>query len=212
MSSYNQTDAGNRISEHTGNMEDLRVLIVDRNRFFEYGLKGAIDDTFLHVVIGVPDDIESAAREADIVIDGDGVRYCADTGCSNVWLRLRDRQVGGLGRPDCRCYAGTLYRTDSVDTILAKLVQAIQMREQFCHTPGGGRACEARRLTLQERRVMRLIGYGMTLGEVARILDIHPKTVSAHKCTVMRKLGLRRKVHLFHWLRQSGLLNVRSKR
>lgn len=45
-------------------------------------------------------------------------------------------------------------------------------------------------ITARERGVVHLIAEGHTNKEIAEVLNISPKTVEAHRATVMRKLGL----------------------
>ena len=51
-------------------------------------------------------------------------------------------------------------------------------------------------LSDQERRVFTLLRQGLTSKEIARDLDLSPKTVSTYKARLMRKLGLRTLVDL----------------
>jgi len=51
-------------------------------------------------------------------------------------------------------------------------------------------------LSDQERRVFMLLRQGLTSKEIARDLDLSPKTVSTYKARLMRKLGLRTLVDL----------------
>jgi DNA-binding NarL/FixJ family response regulator len=55
------------------------------------------------------------------------------------------------------------------------------------------------RLSPREREVVRLVVGGKTSKEVGRILGISPKTASAHRANVMRKLGIHSVVELVHY-------------
>lgn len=193
---------------------DVRVVIIDHDRFFIDGLRHVLNSHFsqgMHVV----EEGEQYVLRADIVIRGQVVgehwgghvsHLAGSVGRTAAWLDLRE----GGGRPDSvwrggRCYAGTLYRTERVAALVEKLKLALSVRETLARTEGRCRQCEERHLTERERCVMRLMGYGLSQGQISHTLGIHPKTVSAHKCSGMRKLGLRRTVDLFLWLRQSCL-------
>ena len=126
-----------------------------------------------------------------------------------LWIHVQDKRRAGtsqntLGGNDIH----TVYRCDSVDTVIAKLVMAYRECE---HGIEGRKICRPLQyiaFTPQEQRVIRLISCGMAPKAIARALAIHPKTVSAHKCSVMRKLGLRRTQDLHRWLQLSDLVEL----
>ncbi|MFJ3001251.1 helix-turn-helix domain-containing protein [Serratia liquefaciens] len=129
-----------------------------------------------------------------------------------LWMRVSDRHEDRMEQiTRGGGYVDTVYRSDSVETVIEKLVMAqrggelgIEGRE-MCRQP------EGIGITSQEGRVIRLIGCGLDPKAIARALAIQPKTVSAHKCNVMRKLGLRRTQDLYRWLQLNELLKLQSK-
>lgn len=60
------------------------------------------------------------------------------------------------------------------------------------------------KITRREREVLQAIAAGLSPTQIARKLQISTKTVSAHKQTSMRKLGLQRSHDLYHWLWQGA--------
>ena len=153
-------------------------------------------------------------KEGVVAIVGVGrLRAYINRGKGTVlWLPLCDGSEGRDVQASLeRGGINTIYRRDSVDTVIEKLVGAYRVREQLDGMRRWGQPPQDTELTTQERRVIRLIGTGHSPGTIARTLGIHPKTVSAHKCSVMRKLGLRRTQDLFHWLQFSGFLKLKSK-
>nr|WP_269815850.1 LuxR C-terminal-related transcriptional regulator [Serratia ureilytica] len=60
-------------------------------------------------------------------------------------------------------------------------------------------------LTYREWQVLSAIRRCMRPYQVAIYLNLSIKTVSAHKCNAMNKLGFHRNSELYHWLRQGGL-------
>ncbi len=62
------------------------------------------------------------------------------------------------------------------------------------------------RLTPREIEVMQYFHEGLGPGDIASALGIHMKTVSAHKCNVMNKLGFSKTSELWKWLLKGGLL------
>lgn len=59
---------------------------------------------------------------------------------------------------------------------------------------------------------MRYLAWEMPPTAIARYLALSVKTVSNHKQAAMRKLGFKRNVDLYHWLRQGGLKTVERSR
>lgn len=56
-------------------------------------------------------------------------------------------------------------------------------------------------LTQAEHKVLEHLQQGMSVSDVADLLHRSVKTISAHKCNSMRKLGVRNDAELFHHLR-----------
>lgn len=51
------------------------------------------------------------------------------------------------------------------------------------------------RLTESEVETLHLLSFGYTVTQVSRILDKSVKTVSTQKCSALRKMGLKNRVH-----------------
>lgn len=139
------------------------------------------------------------------------IQHCSRVG-EVLWLPVRDKRRDGTtqntyGRRDIQ----TVYRSDSVDTVIEKLVMAYRGSEHGIEAREICRPPQYTAFTTQEQRVVRLIGCGLAPKAIARALGIHPKTVSAHKCNVMRKLGLRKTQDLYRWLQLSDLVALKSK-
>lgn len=60
-------------------------------------------------------------------------------------------------------------------------------------------------LTTMEKKVLYYILWGVSQKESAELLGLSPKTISHHQRNAMSKLGLRRKMELYNWLRNGGL-------
>ncbi|WP_273855335.1 helix-turn-helix transcriptional regulator [Serratia liquefaciens] len=109
----------------------------------------------------------------------------------------------------CRGELGVLDRRDNpasviylVDKLLAPA--ATYMRSE----PARCERCSYR-LTEREQQVLFAISLEMQPSQVAKYLQLSPKTVSSHKRTAMRKLGFQRDIDLYHWLRTGGLMQKR---
>ncbi len=67
-------------------------------------------------------------------------------------------------------------------------------------------------LTPREVEVLALIGKGMRISEIARVLYRSPKTVENHRASIGRKLGVTRRMELARLAYQAGLKPEDSKR
>lgn len=63
-------------------------------------------------------------------------------------------------------------------------------------------------LTARELEVLRLIALGHTSVEVARILEISPRTVESHRARVHAKLGLSTRAELVRYALRRGMLGI----
>ena len=61
-------------------------------------------------------------------------------------------------------------------------------------------------LSSREREVLQLIAEGLSAKEIAADLGISPKTVEAHRTSVMRKLGARKATELVRYALRHGLI------
>ncbi|MXS96655.1 hypothetical protein GST23_25805 [Serratia marcescens] len=57
------------------------------------------------------------------------------------------------------------------------------------------------KITERERDVLICLSFGMNLSNVASFLDIHRKTASYYKNSIMKRLGFRKTALLLEWLR-----------
>lgn len=60
-------------------------------------------------------------------------------------------------------------------------------------------------LSLRETEIIRLIREEYSSKDIARLLDIAPKTVEAHRYNIQRKLGLRNVVGIINFAHRTGL-------
>ena len=63
-------------------------------------------------------------------------------------------------------------------------------------------------LTAREREVMKLLAEGRTVRSAAGVLGLSVKTVDAHKCNLMRKLGIHNKAELVMWAIQRRVVKI----
>lgn len=60
-------------------------------------------------------------------------------------------------------------------------------------------------LTARESEIVRFFAVGHRCGEIARMMALSPKTVSAHKANAMRKLGISSNADLIRWAMDNGM-------
>ncbi|HUR56339.1 MAG TPA: response regulator transcription factor [Opitutaceae bacterium] len=80
--------------------------------------------------------------------------------------------------------------------VAAQLMQAVQQ-------PAGQSLHAA--LSDREDQVLRLIGAGRAVGEIAGDLDLSVKTVSGYRAIVLRKLGLQNNAQLMRYAQEHGM-------
>lgn len=195
----------------------ITVCIVDTDRFFALGVKLILIPYFEHlgqVVLFV--DAENAAG-ADLVI----CSACSDMPiriCRTRWLRqnespvyivVRSTQEGSLSERRCLYEQGNLWRGASPQSLLALVEKELKDREGAVISAAKCHFCTRMILTQRELEVMRCMTREMAPKSLTRYLNLSPKTVSAHKRAVMRKLGFKRNEELYHWLRSGGLEQIK---
>jgi DNA-binding NarL/FixJ family response regulator len=87
-------------------------------------------------------------------------------------------------------------RTYVTPTLAAEMLQPHRGREARAH-PG----CE---ITARRREILQLLADGCAAKEIARRLDISPRTVEFHKYQMMECLGLHSTAQLVRWAVQEG--------
>jgi DNA-binding NarL/FixJ family response regulator len=63
-------------------------------------------------------------------------------------------------------------------------------------------------LTPREQQVLRMIGRGMSRAEIAREISRSPKTVDAHRASIMEKMDIHDRVDLARYAIREGLVEA----
>lgn len=71
---------------------------------------------------------------------------------------------------------------------------------------GGGSRLQS--LTPREQQILRMIGKGQSRTEIAKTIHRSPKTVDAHRASIMEKLGIHDRVELARYAIREGLVEV----
>jgi DNA-binding NarL/FixJ family response regulator len=74
--------------------------------------------------------------------------------------------------------------------------------------PGGREAEPLAALSAREREVLRLLALGGTSKEIAASLHLSPKTIEAHRASVMKKLDARKATELVRFAIRAGLIEA----
>ncbi len=97
--------------------------------------------------------------------------------------------------------SGYLLKSSSASELVYAIEVALQgksyvtpmiMGEMVASLANGGQPREASaKLTTRQREVLQLLAEGRSMKEVARILDLSPRTIAFHKYRIMEELGLK---------------------
>lgn len=83
--------------------------------------------------------------------------------------------------------------------------QVLEQMVAGMHPDRGGRPHE--RLSDREYQVLRMIGSGRTVSEIAAALDLSTKTISTYRARVLEKMDMRTNAELTHYVVRQGLLD-----
>lgn len=188
--------------------KEILILIADPDAFFSYGLSLGL---FNHLsaqgwnvtITYQPEDKEDAtllfvARSLPI-----------------SQLNLLKKSASDRKKPlifiidDCRkdtalwnknAMGNIVFRHQNIEEIMTLVAEILEDNKALLHR------ARATRLTPREIEVMQYFHEGLGPGDIACALGIHMKTVSAHKCNAMNKLGFSKTSELWKWLLKGGLL------
>jgi len=101
---------------------------------------------------------------------------------------------------------------EHADEDLAPAVRAAARGDEYLSPALGRRLATLRhalsegRLTARESEVLRLIAFGHTNVEIARKLEVSPRTIETHRANIHEKLALRTRAELVRYALRTGLL------
>lgn len=190
----------------------VRIGIVGSNRFFALGIQQILLPYFRargQVVRFVRGREMGHANLVFLsVIKGWPLQLCRhyslETQVLPVFIAFRGTQIAISNR--CLREQGSLWLRVRPEALLLLVEQGLKEQAQgnfilqeLCSY------CMSVVLTDREQEVMRYLSCEQAQKSLPKHLNISHKTVSAHKRSVMRKLGFRRNTELYHWLRLGGL-------
>ncbi|EMH5178808.1 response regulator transcription factor [Serratia marcescens] len=195
----------------------ITLAFIDNDRFFIEGLQRLLLAYFSRRGMRVQLLDAAQAHRADMVfqsVERDWqARFCLCSVSGSRPINFALREPGDTrwrDKPRCISEAGVIFRNDSPGSVVGQLdlalagmaARAYGGEVRRCHW------CERQRITRREQDVMRYLACELPQTTIARNLHLSVKTVSNHKQAAMRKLGFKRNVDLYHWLRMGGLKTV----
>lgn len=197
-----------------------RVLILDRQPAFAHGVASLLRAE--HDFVALPPCLSVAeaskglgAVPFDVLalglpLDGDPVALCREARAAHPRLRAALFFEAGDGALVDACSrqlpSTVLLRDASVQAIvggLRALVNGVGVA-----TSSAQEEAQEGVLSDQERRIIELIGQGLTSAETASVLCLAPNTVRSYCQSILRKLGARNRAHALELARSQGLLDV----
>jgi DNA-binding NarL/FixJ family response regulator len=201
----------------------LRVLVVDDHAVVREGLKRIIDDAPGMKVVAEAGDAAQALRllhatTPDVVVldldlpGRDGMELLCDVKRSRPKLPvlvLSFHAEDAYGVPALQAGADGYLMKDSGTALLVQAIEKVaaggkfltaSLAEHLARSVGAG-ADQARHAVLSEREleILRLIGEGLTVSDIAERLLISVKTVSTYRRRVLDKMGLDNNAQLTHY-------------
>jgi len=212
----------------------IRVFIADDHALFRDGLKAILRDEGDVEIVGEARDgreaVEGALRlKPDVVLMDVEM---PDLGGFEATRRITEANRG------IRVLILTMYQEEEViarcldagasgyvlkDASASQLIHAIEtvnrggkylspaaLQQVMTHYVSGGERTETRydMLSPREREVLKLLADGLTVKEIAALLDLSIKTVDVHKYNLMRKLDIHDRAGLIKYAIQKKLIRV----
>ncbi len=206
----------------------ISVLLADDHTQMRRSLRRVLDDELDIEVIAEAGDLSTVARQLEheqpsvLVLDlrmpggsngetierlserAPATRIVVVTMDENPVFAERALASGALG----------FVTKDLADEELPRAIRAAVRGEQYvsprvtARLDALNRALATDKLTARELEVLRLIALGHTNVEIARKLQLSPRTVETHRARIQRKLGLTTRAELVRYALRRGLLKV----
>jgi DNA-binding NarL/FixJ family response regulator len=207
-----------------------RVLIADDHQVVRRGLSMVLDAApDLQVVAEASDGMEAVRRALDGDIDlavldvamprRNGLQAARELARQRPELRVLMLSMHDL---DAYCFealragaSGYVLKTVA-DRDLVEACRAAMRGESFLYPPtvrtlmrtylDNPRQPQLSALSDREEEVTKLVAESYTTDEIARMLNISPRTVERHRENILAKLGMRDRIALTRWAIRHGLV------
>lgn len=127
----------------------------------------------------------------------------------NVWNEVLGLGVDGIALKSVsqsELVAGICSVRDGGQFIHTEIEPAIENGDEDVSTEANGR--KAKKLSVREKQVIKLVAEGYKTKEVAEMLGISDRTVSKHRENIMTKLEMTASAELVNYANHIGLLKV----
>lgn len=215
----------------------IRVLCVDDHPFVVEGLQARLslarDLEFVGRLNSAEDLVAEAKRtKADVVLLDiempgpdpfealdDLARQCPNARAIILSAYVRDHYIDAAVNAGAWGY---LCKNDDPDMIIDAIRKVA--RGEFVFGPGVMGRCTIERkgavseankpasklqmLTPREQQILRMIGKGMSRAEIAKTIHRSPKTVDAHRASIMQKMNMHDRVELARYAIREGLVEA----
>jgi two-component system response regulator NreC len=208
--------------------ESIRVVLADDHVPMRRSLRLLLDGEEDLEVVAEADDHASAARHVHghrpqvLVLDlglRDGSSIEAIRTLSErvpqtkiVVLTMEDNPI--FAQRALTAGASGYVAKDLADSELPQAVRAAAMGEEWVSPRVAARldalhrALTDNKLTQREVEVLRLIAFGHTSVEIARMLHLSPRTIETHRAHIHKKLGLKSRAELVRYSLRRGLIGA----
>lgn len=213
------TIATTEASTETVNTEKIRVMVVDDHEVVRRGITEIVEHDPALEVVAEAGTVEDAIRRGTLVVpdvalvdlqlpDGTGIeviRKLTDEGnnIKSIVLTSFDDDEALAEALDAGASAFVLKSTRSgeINVVIHEVAQGRVLLDERTITR---RKIDTEDLTLQltpsERRVMELIGEGLSNREIGETLGIAEKTVKNHITSLLSKMGFQRRTQVAAWV------------
>ena len=219
-----ETRARDGVAQMRG-AETVEIVLADERAATRRSLRLLLDGEVGLVVVAEADDHVSVARRVgdhrpavvvlDLGLDASGVEAirALSEGAPQTRIVVLTREEAPLFAQRALTAGASAYvAKDMAETELAQAIRAVANGEEWVSPQIAARLDELHRgltdnkLSPREVEVLRLISFGHTSVEIARLLHLSPRTIETHRAHVHKKLGLRSRAELVRYALRRGLI------
>lgn len=186
----------------------LNIVILDSNRYFAMGMEALLEPYLRQRGYPLVFFSDRYDEDADLVFKSHSLSSIAprcrtDSPLSQHRIAIPESPLLCHRLPVCCREQSAISRRIGVEALLAEVERLLASPKPSLEAQNCPRCTSV--LTMRERQVLQAFCGELTPRQVAKALQLSIKTVSAHKCGAMVKLGFTRNSELYHWLRKGGL-------
>ncbi len=215
----------------------IRVLCVDDHATLVQGLQKQLEATRdIEFVgrLGSAEDLVAEAKRTNanvVVIDiempgpdpfeamEDLHRQCPNTRAVVLSAYVRDHYIdaavnaGAWGylckNDDPETIVDAIRKVSSGEFVFGPAVMGrCSVKKKGTLTPANKPVSKLQALTAREQQILRMIGKGMSRAEIAKTLHRSPKTIDAHRASIMEKMNIHDRVELVLYAVREGLVEA----